>query len=31
MKVAGVYECGDKVKGMRRDDMVPERRKKYFM
>lgn len=31
MKIAGVYECGDKVKGMRRDDMVSSKRKKYFL
>ncbi len=30
MKIAGVREAGDKVKGMRRDDMVKENRKKYF-
>jgi hypothetical protein len=31
MKMAGVRECGDKVKGMRRDDMVGSNRKKYFI
>lgn len=31
MKIAGVHEAGDRVKGMRRDDMVPANRKKYFM
>ncbi len=30
MKQAGVRECGDRVKGMRREDMVPANRKKYF-
>lgn len=31
MKIAGVYEAGDRIKGMRRDDMVPKNRKKYFL
>ncbi len=30
MKQAGVREVGDKVKGMRREDMVPSKRVKYF-
>ncbi len=30
MKTAGVHEAGDRVKGMRREDMVPQNRKKYF-
>lgn len=31
MKIAGVHEAGDRVKGMRREDMVPQNRKKYFL
>ncbi len=31
MKIAGVREVGDRVKGMRREDMVPANRKKYFL
>lgn len=30
MKQAGVREVGDKVKGMRREDMIPSKRKTYF-
>jgi hypothetical protein len=30
MKIAGVKEAGDRVKGYRREDMVPQNRKKYF-
>lgn len=30
MKVAGVHEAGDRVKGMRREDMVPSKRVRYF-
>ncbi len=30
MKLAGVHEAGDRVKGMRREDMVPKNRKVYF-
>lgn len=30
MKIAGVREAGDRVKGMRREDMTPQKRKKYF-
>lgn len=30
MKKAGVIEAGDRVKGYRREDMVPQNRKKYF-
>ena len=31
MRQAGVHEAGDRVKGMRREDMVPQNRKKYFL
>ena len=30
MKIAGVREAGDRVKGMRNEDMVLKNRKKYF-
>jgi len=30
MRRAGVREVGDKVKGYRREDMVPQNRRKYF-
>ncbi len=30
MRIAGVREAGDKVKGYRRDDMTKEKRKTYF-
>lgn len=31
MRIAGVREAGDKVKGYRRDDMTPQKRKSYFI
>lgn len=31
MKMAGVREAGDRVKGMRSEDMTPQKRKKYFL
>ncbi len=30
MKIAGVREVGDRVKGVRREDMVPANRRRYF-
>lgn len=31
MRIAGVREAGDKIKGYRRDDMTPAKRKTYFI
>lgn len=30
MKIAGVREAGDRIRGVRNEDMVPQNRKKYF-
>lgn len=31
MRLAGVQEAGDRVKGVRNEDMTPGKRKKYFV